>query len=241
MVGFRARDAAGNWSRAGEVVFTIPAPAAPPSSRPAPPLASASTLAQPFVPTALELAVTDGFEAGLGSWRRVGSVRALRAAAISGRRGMRIRFKAGARSFAQRPLARPAARLELGFSLRAGAISTPGWSRLATIEAADHSELAALELMTTARAVRLRLSVRAASGTMVHSGPVIISSRSSRILLAIDPAHAVLSLGGRERATVPSGAGSAAAVTFGAAPRPARPPATGYLDIDDVSMRSAPD
>ncbi|MDX6536094.1 MAG: bacillopeptidase, partial [Gaiellales bacterium] len=143
-VGFRARDAAGNWSAAGEIVFTVPAPAAPPSSRPALPLASASTLAQPLVPTALALAVTDGFEAGLGSWRRTGAVRALRAAAISGRRGMRIQTRAGARSFAQRPLARPAARLELSFTVRAGAISSPGWSSLASIDGADGSHLAGL-------------------------------------------------------------------------------------------------
>jgi hypothetical protein len=243
-VGFRARDAAGNWSPAETIAFTVPAPpAAPPSSSPAPPPASTTPPAQPVAASALRLTLTDGFEAGLGSWRRAGDVRALRSAAISGRRGLRIHSSAGARSFAQRRLSRPTARLELGFSLRAGAISSPGWSGLATIDAADGSQLAALELETASRSVvRLRLSLSGAAGTSVHSRPVVISRRSTRIVFALDPVRAVLSLDGRARATEPSNAGPpAAAVTFGGALKAALAQTTGYLDIDDVAARSAPD
>jgi hypothetical protein len=60
--------------------------------------------------------------------------------------------------------------------------------------------------------------------------------------LALDAAHALLTLDGRERATAPRSAGppTAAAVTFGARSK-ASSQASGYLDIDDVSVRSAPD
>jgi hypothetical protein len=52
----------------------------------------------------------------------------------------------------------------------------------------------------------------------------------------------LLTLDGRERATAPRRAGppTAAAVDFGARSKVSSQ-ASGYLDIDDVSVRSAPD
>ena len=76
----------------------------------------------------------------------------------------------------------------------------------------------------------------------MHSRGQPISRRRATIVLALDPADAVFSIDGRQRASLRRGfdTAPAAAISLGAR-RPAPSSATGYLDIDNVTVRSAPD
>ena len=108
-IGFRARDAAGNWSPPALLPISVPSPPLPPPAMsPSTVVAPASTVTTlPLVNVSLTRVARDGFENGLRAWsRRSGDVAALRAAAISGRRGLRVRTGGGARAFVARRLAR---------------------------------------------------------------------------------------------------------------------------------------
>ena len=243
-LGFRARDAAGNWSAASQLAISIPAPPASPTALiPQPPVAlGLSVTTQPLAAAPLTLVANDGFEHGLGAWpRRVGAVAVTRGAAISGRRGLRVHTIAGAPAFVERPLPHSSASVELAFTLRAGAVSNRGaWTEIAAISGPDGSRLASVQLSAAARGpVRLRVSASAGPGTVVHGRPQVVSRRSCAVVLALDSAHAALLFGGRERGSVARGPHSelAATIALGAS----RPTSTGYLDIDSVTVRSAPE
>ena len=246
-IGFRARDAAGNWSPASLLAIGIPAlPASPPAVSPQPPVALAlSVTTQPLAAAPLTLVASDGFEHGLVAWpRRVGAVAVMRGAAISGRRGLRVQAIAGAAAFVERRLSHPSARLELAFTLRPGTVSSAGaWTEIAAISGADGSRLASVELSAAARGpVRLRASASSGPGAVAHGRPQIVSRRPSAVVLTLDSAHAALLVGGRERGSVARGThGELAATIALGAWRPASPGSTGYLDIDNVTVRSAPE
>jgi subtilisin family serine protease len=246
-VGFRARDAAGNWSAASLLGFSVAAPPPPPPViGPEPvagPVLSLATL--PLDTTSLVRVAHDGFEAGLGAWpQRAGSVTAIRRAAISGRRGLRVRSTAGARAFVQRRLPHPSARVEIAFALRADTVSSAGaWTEIAAIEDAGGSRAASIDLSATDQGpVRLRVSSRSSAGAALHSKPILLTRRAAAVVLALDPARAALIIAGRERGSVARGGDAplGAAIVLGTGrPSPAR--STGYFDIDDVTVRSAPD
>jgi subtilisin family serine protease len=246
-IGFRARDAAGNWSSASLLAVSIAATAAsaPPLSA-APAAAPAAVVAPPLASTtALASVASDGFEHGLAAWPvRAGTVAAIRGARISGRLGLRVGSTAGARAFVERRLPQPAARVELAFAARASSVWSAGaWTEIAAIDAADGSRLVSVELRASGSGpVRLRLTASRGPGAPVHSRWQPISRRRATIALALDPTYAALSIDGRQRASLRRGfdTAKAAAVALGAR-RPAPPRATGYLDIDNVTVRSAPD
>jgi hypothetical protein len=76
----------------------------------------------------------------------------------------------------------------------------------------------------------------------VHGRPQIVSRRPGAVVLVLDPAHAALFIAGRERGSVARGAhGELAATIALGAWRPTPPRSTGYLDIDSVTVRSAPE
>jgi hypothetical protein len=246
-IGFRARDAAGNWSPPSLLAIDIPPPPASPapvSSQPA--VAPAlSVVMQPLAATPLTRVASDGFEHGLGAWtRRVGAVAVMRGAAISGRRGLRVHAIAGATAFVERPLPHPSARLELAFTLRVGTVSSAGaWAEVAAISGTDGSRVASVELSAAARGpVRLRVSASNSTGAVVYGRPRVVPRGPSAIVLALASDDAALFIGGRERESVARGAhGELAATIALGAWRPTPPRSTGYLDIDSVTVRSAPE
>ncbi|MDX6540887.1 MAG: hypothetical protein QOI71_2497, partial [Gaiellales bacterium] len=204
-IGFRARDAAGNWSAASLLAITVPSPPASPPAASSnavagPPLSVATlSVATPSVATlplataTLGGAASDGFEDGLHWWpRRVGFVTALRGAAISGRRGLRVRAVAGARAFVQRPVPRPGYQVELRFDLRPRALTTGGaWTEIAAIGGAGGIRLASLELRAAGQgSLQLRLTSPGASGSNGHSRPERISRGRNAIVLRLDAARA---------------------------------------------------
>ena len=151
------------------------------------PASAVTTL--PLVNVSLTRVVRDGFENGLRAWsRRSGDVTALRAAAISGRRGLRVRTDGRARAFVARRLARAGARAELAFALRAGTVATAGaWAEIAAIDTGDGVSLAAVELRAGSRGpVRVRIVARGAGGVLFHSRPETITRRPVTIALALD-------------------------------------------------------
>jgi subtilisin family serine protease len=242
VLGFRARDTAGNWSPAALLAVSIAAPpaSAPPVNSTASPTAELSVTTPPLLPISRARVEKEGFEHGLGSWRRrVGVVAAIRGAAISGKRGLRVLGSARSGAFVQRPLRQASTRVELAFALRAGSISSPGaWAQIAAIDAADGSRVASIELRASGRgAVHLRVTARSDGGSIAHSQPQLISRRPTAIRLVLGPAHAALSIDGRECASVTPAAGALAdAIALGT-----WRPAAGYLDFDNVTVRSARD
>jgi subtilisin family serine protease len=246
-IGFRARDAAGNWSPPALLAISVPSPPLPPPAMsPSTVVAPASTVATlPLVHVSLTHVARDGFENGLRAWsRRSGDVAALRAAAISGRRGLRVRTGGGARAFVGRHLARASARARLAFALRAGTVATAGaWAEIAAIDTGDGVSLAAVELRAGSRGpVQVRIVASGAGGVLFHSRSETITRRPVTIALALDQEQAVLSIDGRQRASLTRGAdrAAAAAITLGLE-RTTSSRAVGFLDIDNVAVRSAPD
>lgn len=246
-IGFRARDAAGNWSPASLLAISVPAP---PVSPP-PPASQQPAAPAPIVVAVLRLAgvtlkrvASDGFEHGLGAWpRRVGSVAAIRDAAISGRRGLRARSVAGAPAFVQRRLQQPSDDMELAFELRPRTLSSAGaWSEIAAIKSPDGTPLASVELLATAHGpVQLRLRSMSAAGSGIHSKPQRISRRPNAIVLRLEAARASIVVDGRERAALTRAAGGELGTTIAlGAWRSAPSRSTGYLDIDNVAVRTAP-
>jgi hypothetical protein len=256
-IGFRARDAAGNWSSAALLVINVPSPPAPPAplssnlpdvafSPVSTPLAATPLPATPaLAPATLGRDASDGFEGGLRSWPwRVGPVGALRGAAITGRRGLRVRAVAAARAFVQRPLLRPADHVELGLDLRARTLSTAGaWIELAAIGGAGGIRPASLELRTTGDgSVQLRLSSAGAGGGNRHSRPQRILRGRIALVLRLDAARTVMLVDGRERGMLARDPGRETGTTLVlGAWRPVPSGSTGYLDIDNVTVRTAPD
>ena len=246
-IGFRARDAAGNWSAAALLPISVPGP---PVSLPAisPPAAATPALTVAMLPLAkvsLTLVANDGFEHGLRAWsRRSGNVTALRAAAISGRRGLRVRTSGRARAFVARHLARAGARGKLAFAFRARTISTASaWTEIAAIDAGDGGSLAAVELRAGGRGpVCVRVVARGPGGALSHSGAQAITRRPVTIGLALDAEQVVLSIDGRRRASLKRASDRAAATEIALGlERATSPRATGYFDVDNVTVLSAPD
>ena len=76
----------------------------------------------------------------------------------------------------------------------------------------------------------------------MHSRWQPISRRRATIVLALDPADAVLSIDGRQRASLGAASTPRRRRRSRWAPGARLPSsATGYLDIDNVTVRSAPD
>ena len=111
------------------------------------------------------------------------------------------------------------------------------------IDAGDGSRLATIDLCASSRgAVRLRVSARGAAGSVVHSRPQLISRRPTAITLALGSAGATLSVDGSRRAAVARAADGALAETIAlGSRRRAGTRVAGYLDIDNVTVRSARD
>ena len=244
-IGFRARDAAGNWSAAAQLVVSVPLPPRPLAAAPAAVTGAApAVVAAPRTAGSRARVIKDGFEHGLAAWPwRVGAVTAAEGAAISGRRGLRVHSSAGARAFVQRRLTPLGDRLELAFALRASSASSArAWTGIATIDGADGTPMASVELRAGRHGpVELRLTTSSGAGRVVHSPGKLISRRPTAIVLALDPAHAAISIDGREQASLTRGAaGPAAAIVLGAS-HAAPSHSTGYLDIDNVTVRTAPD
>jgi hypothetical protein len=245
-IGLRARDAAGNWSAASLLAISVPAPpVSPPAvpsdvpAGPAPPVAT-----PPLARARVETTVSEGFEHGLGAWaRRVGPVKAVRDAAISGRRGLRV-LSAAAGAFVRRPLLEASADVELAFELRPRTLSSArAWSEIAAIDGADGTPLATAELQAPGRGpLRLRLSTIAAGGMIRRSKPYAISRGRSAVALRLDSEHAAILIDGRERAALTRGANGALGTTVALGAWRSLPSrSTGYLDIDNVSVRIAPE
>ena len=117
------------------------------------------------------------------------------------------------------------------------------WAEIAAIDTGDGVSLAAVELRADSRGpVRVRIVASGAGGVLFHSRPETITRRPVTIALALDREQAVLSIDGRERASLRRGAdrAAAAAITLGLE-RTTSSHAAGFLDIDNVTVRSAPD
>jgi subtilisin family serine protease len=247
LLGMRARDTAGNWSTATTLALTIPAPPPPPS--PAVPEVTAVPVV-PLVPVAptplqihvdLDIVATDGFERGLGAWpRRVGAVAASRAAAISGRRGLRAKLVARAPSFVQRHLPRAADEAELAFDLNPRTFSSAGtWVEVAVITSASGQRLASVDLRSFRGGHEIRLSTGA--GAVVRSQGHRVGRRPVKLALSLDAAEAGLVADGARVGRLARGAGAAAPGAIVLGPWRGGPAgSTGHLDIDGVTVREAP-
>ena len=154
-----------------------------------------------------------------------------------------MRDRPGSRAFVERRLPQASDRVELAFALRAGTISSAGtWTEIADVEAVDGSRMATIELCASERAVRLRVSAPGTAGSVVHSRPQLVSRRPTAITLALGPARATLSVdGGRPAAVARTADGALAEIIALGSRRPAGSRVAGYLDIDNVTVRSAHD
>ncbi|MDX6541580.1 MAG: hypothetical protein QOI71_3190, partial [Gaiellales bacterium] len=245
LLGMRARDAAGNWSAATTLLVSVPAPAAPPAAVADEPAPAPSPAAPLSLSAGLELVARDGFERGLGAWsRRIGAVAAIPGAAMSGRRGLRARLVPGARSFVQRRLPHAGSRAELAFDLNPRSLSTSGaWIQIAVITGANGRPLASADLRSLGNRAQLRLSASTgpAAGLMMHSQRRLVGRRPTVVLLALDSSRAVLAVDGVELgplARAPEGS-QPAGVALGVW-RGGPSAASGYLDIDGVTVRETP-
>jgi hypothetical protein len=193
----------------------------------------------------LELVASDGFEHGFGAWsRRIGAVAARRGAAMNGRRGMRATLIKGAPSFVQRRLPRPESRTELAFDLNPRSLSTAGaWISVAAITSADGLPLASVDLRSLGRGAELRLSASTGPGTRptVHSRRRLLRRRPTVVVLSLDSSHASLGVNGVTLARLPRALASPQATAIALGPWRGGPPAaTGYLDIDRMTVRAPP-
>ena len=151
---------------------------------------------------------------------------------------------AGARAFVQRPLPQPADHVQLGFDLRPRVLATAGaWIELAAIGGAGGIAPASLELRTAGQgSVQLRLSSAGAGGSNRHSRPLRISRGRSALVLRLDAGRAAMLVDGRERGALARGTGRESGTTLALGIwRPAPAGSTGHLDIDNVTVRTAPD
>ncbi|HET6172793.1 MAG TPA: S8 family serine peptidase [Gaiellales bacterium] len=244
VIGVRARDSAGNWSAAVELPINVAAPPALPSPAPAatPVEPALSLVTAPSARSRVVRMLRDGFETGLASWPgRVGAVRAIRAAAIAGRRGLRATSAAGAPAYVQRALPAATAGIELEFALRPRAFANgTAWSEIAAITSASGRRLASVEVRHAylRGAVELRLS-SAQGDVLRHSRPQTIRRRQATLVLSLSSDRSALSIDGRERAGLPAHASGAPArsVVLGLGRR-GPPASTGYLDLDRLTLRA---
>jgi hypothetical protein len=173
----------------------------------------------------------------------VGSVVATRAAAISGRRGLRATSTGGARAFVQRRLPLSSDRIELAFDLNLRTFSSAGaWIEIAAITSTSGRRLASVEVHSSRRgAALLRLSSRAGSRGVSHSRPQSVRRQARALLLSMDATHARLAIDGVELGPLarPANGPRAAGVVLG--PWHGGPSSsTGYIDIDRTTVRIAP-
>ncbi len=241
VIGMRARDSAGNWSPVVTLAVTVAEPTVPdPVVAPQ----SVTTFVVPSLRSRLERVASDGFEHGLGAWpTRTGRVAAIRAAAMSGRRGLRITSSTGAPVFVERRLPPASDHVELAFDLKPRTLaSANAWIEVAAITSPTGVRLAALELRSGSRGrIQLRLSARAGTGVAAHARPRVLARRRVAIVLTLNKGTTALAAGGRQIGALGHGetAPRAGAIVLG--PQHARPAApTGFLDIDNVTVRSAP-
>jgi subtilisin family serine protease len=246
-IGVRARDAAGNWSSAALFTIEVPTPAAPPPVVAAAPqltaLAITDVVALPLR-AGLRRVASDGFEHGLGAWpRRSGAVRAARAAATAGLRGLRVTSVAGARASLQRVLPHASAAGELAFDLNPRTFSSAGaWIDVAAIASSDGRRLASVQLRANGLGpAQVRLSTIAGNGTVTHSPPHPLRRPRARLVLSVEPARAALTVDGTQlepiaRAAHATPAAVVALGTWRGAPVASR----GYLDFDRVTVQIAP-
>jgi subtilisin family serine protease len=242
LIGIRARDAAGNWSAATLLSITVPGLATAPAAAP---VVAAPAPAPLAAAPALELVASDGFEHGLGAWTRpIGAVIATRRAAMSGRRGLRAKLVAGARSFVQRRLPREGSRAELTFALNPRTLSSAGaWIEIAVITSASGQPLASVDLRSLGGAVQLRLSASTGRGAraMAHSQRRRVRRRPTVVVLSLDSTEASLAVDGAEHARLQLAPNSPQPAGIVLGPWRGGPSAsTGYLDIDRVTVREAP-
>jgi subtilisin family serine protease len=246
VIGIRARDA-GNWSAPVTLTIDVPPPPAPPAVVPLAPQVTGPSVLQLVLTSLrsrLQLVASDGFEHGLGAWpRRVGSVVATRAAAISGRRGMRATSTRGARAFVQRRLPLSSDRIELAFDLNLRTFSSAGaWIEIAAITSTSGRRLASIEVHSSRRGpALLRLSSRTGSRAISHSRPQSVRRQATALLLSLDATHARLAIDGVELGPLarPAHGPRAAGVVLG--PWHGGPSSsTGYIDIDRTTVRIAP-
>jgi subtilisin family serine protease len=242
-IGMRARDAAGNWSAAATLSVDI---AAAPVTSPAAPAAPAAQLPLATAPLARAKRVrvtSDGFERGLVAWPlRTGSVAAVRAAAIAGRRGLRATSIAGAPAFVQRRLSQPSSEVELAFGLDPRTYSSAGaWTEIAAITSASGRRLASVEIDSGGRGpARLRIGSTRAAGGVAHSRPLRIGRGAIKVALSLDAQRVAIAIDGRAATRGLPRAGGDPAASIALGPRHAGPSAsTGYLDIDLVTVRFA--
>jgi subtilisin family serine protease len=246
-IGMRARDAAGNWSAAAFLAISISTPSPPPAIA-----TPATAMNLPLLPLTvvrpvrapLQRVASDGFEHGLGAWpRRAGATTATRAAAITGRRGLRATSVAGAPAFVQRRLPHSSAEIELAFDVNRRTFSSAGaWVEIAAITGAGGRRLAAVELRSPARGpAQLRVSARLAAGVVAYSRSQTIRRQPLTVVLSLDSTHAALAVDGRQRGQVARRAHAARATAVALGPwHGATSAANGYLDIDNVTVRAAP-
>ncbi len=241
-IGMRARDAAGNWS--SPALLSVTVAAAPEPLQVVTPQQPSAIVITPRGRAQLVRVASDGFEHGLAAWpRHGGRVAAIRAAALSGRRGLRVTSSAGAPAFVGRGLPRASDRVELAFALDPRTLtSRTAWIEIAALTSPDGVRLATLELRSRGRgSVQLRVSARGAGG-LAHSRPRVLARRRMALALSLDAGRVALAAGGHEIASLAHVAGDARAEAVVLGPRHGTPAATtGYIDIDDVTVRSAPE
>lgn len=245
-LGVRARDAAGNWS--GPVVLAVNVPGPPPEPLPIVPLQQlAPVVITPRLHAQLVPVARDGFEHGLAGWsRRGGRVATMPAAALSGRRGLRATSIAGSRAFVERRLPRTSDRVALTFALATRTLTAgDGWIEVAAITSPSGAPLAWLELRTRARGhLQLRAGAHAATGAVVHTRPRHLARPRLSLALSLSfvTGSVTLAAGGHEIGSLAHTAGELPAGGIVLGPWHDTPAATtGYLDIDDVTVRSAPE
>ena len=241
VIGLRARDAAGNWSPA--LLLPVSVTGMPPALSPAPAPGSSrsvTSLSPAHAPSQLALVASDDFERGLRAWKRYGgAITTPRDAAIHGRRGLRLTVTRADHAFVERRLPQAADEVELAFDLNPRTLSARSWTEIAAITDPAGRGLASIDVRTVAAgAVQLRVSSSEGAGTAAHSQPLSIRRRAVALRLLLDHGSASLTIGRRQRTVSrrserPAPGGSLALGL-------ARPGSTGYLDIDRVTVRTAP-
>jgi hypothetical protein len=150
----------------------------------------------------------------------------------------------GAPAFVQRRLPHAARSAELAFDLDPRTLSTAGaWVQIAVITSASGQPLASLDLRSQRGGAQLRLSASpgTAAQAALHSQRRLVRRRSSAVVLSLDPTQTRLSVDGVELGRLPRSPDSPRATGVALGPwRGAPSRATGYLDIDRVTVREAP-
>ena len=247
-IGFRARDAAGNWSPAALLPISVPSPPLPPPAMsPSTGVAPASTVATlPLVNVSLTRVATrrlrerpprlEPAQRRRHRTSRGGDLGPARAAGAHQRTRPRVRRAP--------PRARGRAR---GTCIRSPR-GHRGDCRCVDRDRRDRHRRrrVAGSRRATRRQSRASAGARRCDAAPAESSftraPQTITRRPVTIALALDPEQAVLSIDGRQRASLRRGAdrAAAAAITLGLE-RTTSSRAAGFLDIDNVTVRSAPD